>query len=191
MARQRTFLAVEIAGPARLAAIELQRRLDAAAGPGIKWVDAANLHVTLLFLGDIDGRELVAVCQVVAAGAARVEPFGLRLTGVGAFPNSRRPKTVFAGVTDGATELATLYATLSPPLAELGVTRQEDRAYTPHLTLGRVSSEADGEKLAAELPRHATWTGGQTAVSEVVVFTSELARSGPQYTAVARAPLGA
>ena len=190
MARQRTFLAVEVAGPARQAAVELQRRLDAAAGPGVKWVDPANLHVTLVFLGEIDGRELVAVCKVVAAAAARVEPFGLRLTGVGAFPNGRRPKTVFAGVTDGAAELAALHAALAPPLAELGVTRREDRAYTPHLTLGRVGGGADGEKLAAELPKHAAWTAGQTAVGEVVLFTSELTRGGPQYTAVARAALG-
>ena len=108
VARQRTFLAVEISGPARLAAVELQRRLDAAAGPGVKWVEAANLHVTLMFLGEVDGRDLVEVCKIVAAAADAVPPFGLRLTGVGAFPNGRRPKTVFAGVSDGAAELGTL-----------------------------------------------------------------------------------
>ena len=70
------------------------------------------------------------------------------------------------------------------------MTRQEDRAYTPHLTLGRVGGDADGDKLAAELPKHAAWTAGQTAVAEVVLFTSELKRGGPEYTAVARGPLG-
>ncbi len=190
MARARTFLAVELAAAARTAAGELQQALARAGGANVNWVDAANLHVTLLFLGEVDGRDLVSVCRAVQKVADAVPPFGLRLSGVGAFPNGRRPKTVYAGISDGAAELTGLYAALQTPLLALGVTRGEDRAYTPHLTLGRVKGEADGELIAAELPKHAGWAGGVSEVAELVLFTSELRRGGPEYTAVSRSALG-
>lgn len=190
MARDRTFLAVELAAAARTAAGELQQVLARASGANVNWVDAANLHVTLIFMGEVDARDLVGVCRAVQKAADGVAPFGLRLGGVGAFPNGRRPKTVYAGVADGAAELTGLYAALQPPLMSLGVTRGEDRAYTPHLTLGRVKGEADGELIAAELPKHAGWAGGVSEIAELVLFTSELRRGGPEYTAVSRAALG-
>ncbi len=191
MARARTFLAVELSPTAKAAAVDFQRALArATTAAGVKWVDPANLHVTLLFLGEVDGRDLVPLCRILDAAAARSPAFDLRVAGVGAFPTPRRPKTLYAGVTDGAAELTALHALLQPPLMELGVTRREDRAYSPHLTLGRVTVEADGDLIAAELPKHAAWTAGASAVAEVVLFTSELRRAGPEYTAVSRAALG-
>lgn len=96
---------------------------------------------------------------------------------------------VWAGITDGATELQHLFAALEPPLIDLGLYRREERGYTPHLTLGRTKSEADGTALAAVLPKHLAWQGGHTAVEEVVVFSSELRRDGPEYTPLGRAAL--
>lgn len=190
MARNRTFLAVELSPQARAAAAELQQRLARDSGAAVNWVEAANLHVTIVFLGEVDARELVPLCKLVRRVADDLPLFGLRLAGVGAFPNARRPKTVYAGFGEGAAELRAIHAALQKPLLDLGVTRQEDRSYTPHLTLGRVRGEADAEKLAAELPKFQAWDGGASAVGEVAVFTSELRRGVPEYTAVSRALLG-
>ena len=144
------------------------------------------MHVTLLFLGEVDEREVVDVCRVVKDVAGREPPFPLRVSGVGAFPNTRRPKTVWAGVTDGAEPLRRLYGLIEARLLDLGGYRKEERAYTPHLTLGRVRAESGGHALAAELPKLLAWNGGQTTVDEVVVFASELTRDGPAYTALGR-----
>ena len=190
MPRSRTFLAVELSPQAKSAAAELQQQLAHASGAAVNWVEPANLHVTLVFLGELDARELVPLCRAVQLVADASPPFGLRLAGVGAFPNARRPKTVYAGVSDGADELRALHAALQAPLLDLGVTRQEERAYTPHLTLGRVRGEGEAEKVAGELPKFQTWAGGTSAIGEVAVFTSELRRGVPEYTAVSRAILG-
>ena len=190
MPRNRTFLAVELSPQARAAASELQQRLAAASAADVNWVAAANLHVTLMFLGDVDARELVPLCKVAQRVADAIPLFGLRLAGVGAFPNGRRPKTVYAGVADGADELRAIHAALQAPLLDLGVTRQEERAYTPHLTLGRVRGESGAEKLADELPKFRAWDGGASAIGELTLFTSELRRGGPEYAAVSRALLG-
>lgn len=184
MARVRTFVAVEVDPAIRANAVALQKAI-AKGGAAVKWVEPANLHVTVVFLGEVDDRGLVDVCRAVKTAAARTAPFALRVAGVGAFPSARRPKTVWAGVTDGATELAGLHAALEDALTATGVYRREERAYTPHLTLGRVGDEADGQTVAAELPKHLGWSGGHTFVDEVVIFSSELRRTGPEY-----APLG-
>jgi 2'-5' RNA ligase len=190
MARVRTFVAVEVGEEVRSAAVALQHAL-ARTGAEVKWVEPHNLHVTLLFLGEVDERELAAVCRAVAAAAAGEPPFELRVSGVGAFPNPRRPKTLWAGVADGSAELVRLHGKVEQALLDLGAYRQEDRPYSPHLTLGRVKSEADGQALTPELPKHAGWVGGRTTVAEVVVYSSELRRDGPVYTPLGRGPLAA
>lgn len=189
MARTRTFIGVDVGPEIRRAAGDLQAEL-ARSGASVKWSEEANLHVTLLFLGDVDDRELVEVCRVVAKAAKAEPPFVLSVAGVGAFPTPRRPKVVWGGITDGLESLVRLHAALEQPLFDLGCYRREERAYTPHLTLGRTDREADGNILAGELPKHLTWTGGQTMVEEVLVYSSELRKGKPEYTVLARAPLG-
>ena len=188
MARVRTFVGVEVSSSVRGKVAALQQAL-ARSGADVRWQDAANLHVTLLFLGDVDERELGAVCRAVAKAAATEPPFTLTAAGVGAFPNARRPKTVWAGITDGAGPLQRLNAALEERMLELGCYRQEERGYTPHLTLGRAKRDADGFALASEIPKRLAWDGGATTVDEVLVYSSETGRDGPEYAVIGRAPL--
>jgi 2'-5' RNA ligase len=75
-------------------------------------------------------------------------------------------------------------------LLELGCYRREDREYTPHLTLGRLSHEDRAEDWGATLARHADWQGGSSPVDEVLVMASEMRRAGPEYSVMGRGPLG-
>lgn len=190
MARTRTFIGIDIGDGIRASAVALQKEL-AKAGAQVKWAAPESLHVTLLFLGEVDDRELHPVCKAVAAVAAGEPAFALRVGGVGAFPNARRPKVVWGGVTDGADALQRLNAALEEEMLELGCYRTEERGYTPHLTLGRVKGDADSALLAGELPKRLNWDGGRFAVDEVLVFSSEMDATGPVYTVIGRAPLGA
>jgi 2'-5' RNA ligase len=188
MGQIRTFIGVEIGDDIRRKAVALQQQL-ARTGARVKWVEPQNLHVSLLFLGDLDERDILPVCRAVEEAASHEGPFPLRVSGVGAFPTPRRPKVVWAGVTDGADPLRRLYGRLEAKMLDLGVYRKEERGYTPHLTLGRVKGEADGFKLTPELPKLLAWDGGRTVVNEVVVFSSELRKDGPEYTVLARGEL--
>ncbi len=189
MARTRTFLGVKIGSSTRTAAIGVQEEL-AGSGAQVKWVEPENMHITLVFLGELDDRDLMTIFKVAKRAAAKAEPFGLEVAGLGAFPTPRRPKVVWAGITDGAKELQSLHAALEGPLIEAGAYRNEERAYTPHLTLGRPNTEADGQLLAAELPKYLSWKAGSTLVDELVVYSSEMQRKGPEYTVLGRVPLG-
>src|SRR5580704_2532452 len=101
MARTRTFIAVDVGDGIRNNAIALQKGL-AKTGAEVNWVTSESMHVTLLFLGEVDDRELYTICRTVKEVATGEPAFPLRVSGVGAFPTARRPKVVWAGITDGA-----------------------------------------------------------------------------------------
>ncbi len=186
----RTFVAVELDSGTRNCAAELINQLRGA-GADVKWVEPHNLHVTLKFLGDVDTREMYQVCRGVEGAVAGMPPFALELRGAGAFPNANRPRTVWLGVGGGTAEMITLNEQIEEAMEELGF-RREARRYQPHLTVGRVRRGGPGVSELGELiRRHAEFEIGRSPVSEVVVFSSRLDRSGPTYEALARAPLGA
>ena len=189
MARIRTFIAVDLAAGVKGRLISLQEELGKL-GSGAKWTRPENLHLTLLFLGEVEELEVVSISRVVQKRARKHAPFSLELAGLGAFPNSRRPKILWAGITDGVTELRALHADLEEALLDLGCYRREDRGYTPHLTLGRLSQDDRAEDWAAVLAKHADWQGGSTPVDEVLIMASQMRKGGPEYSVLGRGSLG-
>ncbi len=189
MARLRTFIGVDIGKAIRDRAVSLQENF-ARLGTDVKWVEPENLHVTLLFLGEVDDREVPAVCRAVAEETQKHAPFAMCIEGAGCFPTPRRPRVLWIGVGEGAEQLCALHDGLEPPLLELGCYRREERKYKPHITLGRVRSDRATEQLAAALTKQAKWQGGQTKVDEILVLSSELTPKGPVYSTLSRAKLG-
>ena len=191
MARLRTFIAVAIDKAIRDRAVVLQEALGRA-GADVKWVEPVNMHVTLLFLGEVDDRDVPAVCRAVADCCHQHAPFTMSVETVGCFGNPRRPRTVWIGVGQGTQEVVALHDALEETLLELGCYRREDRQFTPHITLGRVKRAEGGplDALAALLAKKAEWQGGQVRVREVLVMSSELRSDGPTYTVLGRGKLG-
>jgi 2'-5' RNA ligase len=189
MSRLRTFIAVEISDSIRSRLVALQQTL-ARAGGDVKWVEEDNLHVTLLFLGEVDERDLNDVCRAVGTACASVPAFALSVQGVDSFGNPRRPRTLWAGIGTGREELIALHAAIETVLLELGCYRREERAYTPHITLGRVRGEVGVDRLAESMRKQENWIGGECEVDEVVVMSSELRSEGPVYSVLSRAALG-
>jgi len=188
MARLRTFIAVDLGQAIRDRCVTL-RDILARAGSDVNWVEAKNLHVTLLFLGEVDDRALIDLCRAVSDTCAGHAVFALSAETVGCFPNPRRPRTIWVGIGAGSAELVALQGALEPPLLDLGCYRREERQFTPHITLGRVKSERSDDKLTAALQKHANWQAGVTEVREVQVLSSELTSQGPIYTVLSRARL--
>ncbi len=156
MSRLRVFIAVEPGKAIRSRCVSLQETL-ARSGTEVKWVEPDNLHLTLLFLGEVDERDLLPVCRAVAAVCAELERIDLSVEGVGAFPNPSRPRTIWAGVGAGAAELIALHDALEPPLMELGCYRREERKFSPHLTLGRVKGDGPTDRLTQALTKQSAW----------------------------------
>lgn len=186
--RLRTFIAVPLNESVRRRVIRLRDDL-AEADPAVKWVEPDNLHVTLLFLGEVDAREVVDVCRVIRGVTEATPPFAMSIGGLGCFPNIRRPRTFWVGLEEGKDELIGLHATLEEALLKLGGYRREDREFTPHITLGRVKSGDVTAALRARLTSPEDWNGGRQDVDQIHVMSSELLPDGPRYTIVSREKL--
>jgi len=185
----RTFIAVEISPEVRMRTARLISRLQET-GANVRWVKPEQMHITLKFLGDVDLRDIPDVCAAVARSTIDVPPFSLRIAGAGAFPNLLHPRTVWLGADQGSDELAELYARIETALSALGY-RAEQRRFRPHLTIGRVRNADRGmEALAEVLTQHADYVAGVVDVDEVVTFSSDLERDGPQHEPLATAELG-
>lgn len=185
----RTFLAVELDAPVRDRAETLMGQFRGVAAD-VKWVERQNLHLTLKFLGDVPTTDMPQIIQAVTQAVAETNPFELEIHGAGAFPDLRRPRTIWLGVREGDEPMRVLHRQVESALKKLHYP-PEGRKFTAHLTIGRVRG---GGPTLADLGRllqeHADTPLGRTSVEEVVVFTSHLDRSGPIYEAIGRAPLG-
>lgn len=185
----RMFVAVdapyEVNGRAA-AAIDQLRAADA----DVKWINPEFFHLTLKFLGDVPMLEIDDVCRSVRAAVKSLSPFEVTLCGVGAFPNPQKPRTIWLGLATGAEEMKALANAVDEGLGELGFP-SEPRAFRPHLTLGRVRRTASGaDRLRPYLAEMAEFDAGTLYVDSATVYSSELARRGPKYTAIDHAYLG-
>lgn len=183
----RLFVAINLPQATRDAIYQDAAPLRAATN-AVKWVAAPLIHATLKFLGEQSDERVPEFQRAISRVAAQHAPLDLRTTGMGAFPNFRRPRVVWVGMT-GETPLRALATDIDQALEALGVER-EARDFKAHLTLGRVKGEIaapDAHALAnaVELSR----TSRAFSVRTVDLMRSELGPGGPRYTVLAAAPL--
>lgn len=185
----RVFIAIAIPGPLEQRLAHLQAEL-AGAVPGCRWVSALPFHMTLAFLGDVPDGELDDLCQVAAGTADLFEPFEIEVTGLGAFPSPNRPRVIWAGVTaPNLNPLFDLQKSLIESLTRIG-RRPNDERFHPHVTLGRIKHARQGMgDLTGLMERYRTWTAGQCAIADALVFASTLGPKGSVYTVLGRCPL--
>lgn len=187
----RTFVALEVPPEVQGSIRRVVTRLQpAAADLKIGWTDPDSLHLTLKFLGEVEAREIPTICSRLSELCASLPPFDLEVLGCGAFPDSHRPRTVWVGAGRGSDAVIELQARIESGLAPLGF-RPENRRFRPHLTIGRVRSiRGRTGPFAAAVAREAAFTAGTLDVTEVLVYSSELQRGGPEYLVLGRAELG-
>lgn len=188
--RTRTFVAVAV--PAKLGEkiVRLQSLL-AAEVEGVRWNSAEAFHVTLAFLGDVDDADLHGLCRAVGESAATVEPFSLRIEGLGCFPDPRKARVLWVGLTGaGVGPLGVLQTAVVQGVRRVGCPPEDDR-FHPHITLGRIKHGRGPAPDWTPLMRHyQTWSAGSFDVGEVIVFASSLTPDGSVYTPLSTAPLG-
>ena len=192
MERVRSFIAVELPSAARDAVERVMRVLRATAGDGVRWVRPEGIHLTLKFLGDIDVDSVPAISMALDRCAASAAPFELFLEGVGVFPNARRPRVVWVGLGGALESLQGLQQSVERELEALGFAR-ERRAFTPHLTLGRVrdgASAQQGRALSEAIAGASVQPGVELPVRELALTKSDLRPTGAVYTRLHAARLG-
>lgn len=149
--------------------------------PRARWVPPQNQHLTLKFLGATYPRLVGWVTATVADVASRHAAFETRVEGLGAFPNARRARVLWAGLRDPDARFGALARNLDDALAR--EFRPEKRAFTPHLTLARFDPTVALEPLAA------TFASDAYRIQRIVLFRSHLRRPAPVYEPLETFPL--
>jgi 2'-5' RNA ligase len=148
----RSFLAFEIENDAVLNRLAAAQRQLLQTGADVKLVEPQNIHVTIRFLGNITLETTEKIFDEMKQ--IQFTPFNVQIKGLGAFPNPRYPRVVWAGITQGAEQLQSVFSQLEPKLRGLGFT-PDTRGFSPHLTIARVRSSRNKQQLAEFLAKKA------------------------------------
>jgi 2'-5' RNA ligase len=182
----RAFIAIDLSE-------EIQRRLDDVVhnyktqleNIPIRWVAASNIHLTLKFLGDVSVANLNMLTDMIQIEISSHHQFDISVGGAGAFPNVRQPRIIWVGV-EAPSELTAIQNGIEATTGRLGYVREE-RAFSAHLTLGRVSRNATSQDVKAiSKALEATRVGflGATCVEKVHLYRSDLQPTGAVYTQI-------
>lgn len=185
--RLRLFIAVPAPPQVRQSASRVLQQLR---GHGdARWLTPDRLHLTLRFLGATPAAQIPRICEVVGKTANAFSSFVVELAGVGAFPNARRPHTVWLGV-EPAERISMLATEIDRAVEGLGFVR-EQRPFRAHLTLGRVKSSHGIGSLTNALSRIDPPDEPRVAwpIQEIELIRSDLRPAGPDYTTLERFPL--
>lgn len=183
----RAFIAIELDPEIKAVIRSFETLVKTNAPSGLRWVKTDQLHLTLKFLGDITIIQAKLLSNTISHVVEEYHPFNLQVSGTGAFPNWRYPRTLWAGIKKND-ELISLFKQLDAEIAALGFL-PEGKPCSPHLTLCRVSEHVDPllvQPLQKEFDAFSTATLPVWKVDEVVFFKSVLQPGGPIYTPISK-----
>ena len=159
-------------------------------GSIVRWTPARNIHLTLKFLGEVAENNLDGLFEIARRAAEQQPVFQLRVSGLGAFPSLNRPRVLWAGV-QAPSELSALQRAIEFETARLGYPGEE-REFSPHLTIGRISRNASPEEArqaGSLLGSLQTGDLGICNMEQVHFYRSDLNPGGARYTRLYSAAL--
>jgi 2'-5' RNA ligase len=185
----RLFVAVELSRATRDAVVAEQKRIASAIGRSaapLEWVRADHVHLTLVFLGQVDEARVPALVDAVGQDID-LAPFDVVFSGLGLFPSRGAPRVVWAGIDAGVHELQLLHHAIATRVAAQGVALEE-RAFHPHLTLARWPGARPSDRVRA-MAAARPGAIARERVAAATLFESRLSPDGATHIALTRANL--
>lgn len=177
----RLFIAIELPDDLKTALGRL--RVDV---PGARWVPPEQLHLTLAFLGEVEEKTAGDLNERLAL--IQTPPFRLCFSGTGCFPDRHRPRVLWAGL-EPSPRLMHLAAGVHGVVLACGIP-QEERPFSPHITMARLKFPSAGE-IDAFLTMPQKLKLPPFPVREVILFQSRLTQHGAVHIPVRSFPLAA
>jgi 2'-5' RNA ligase len=175
----RSFLAFDIDSDAvRKRLTDVQTSL-VKTGADLKPVEPENIHITMRFLGNVSENTVEKIFGSMQK--LNFTPFDVKIHGVGAFPDVRYPRVVWAGITEGANDLRQIFSQLEPHLQALGFP-PDPKGFSPHLTIARVRSGRNKAELAKFVTDSKDFQFGIVRAKCFRLKKSELTPRGPIYS---------
>ena len=171
----RAFLGISVPDELKNKIISMQKKL---VGYDIKLVEPQNLHFNLKFFSDISDEDAEKLKTTLEKVCKNFKPFEINISGIGAFPNPDYIRVAWVGVKDGREKLMSLADAIQDSALSIGF---EKERFEPHLTLGRVRSGRDKDKLFETLKKLDEIEVGKMKVDKITLFRSKIGPNGPAY----------
>lgn len=182
----RLFIAVDIDNPEIQSKLKkfqnALRNIDA----DLKLVELSNLHVTLRFIGEV--RDTLAPQIADRLSRLSGNSFKMHLVGVGAFPNLDYPRVIWVGVSEGGNEAALLHDSIEELIMDL-VGKDKDGGFSPHITMARVRSGRNRNKLIQVINQWQNIDFGWQDIKSIKLKKSTLTPQGPIYEDISEVKL--
>jgi RNA 2',3'-cyclic 3'-phosphodiesterase len=175
----RSFIAFDIQNESIINRIAATQKLLMQTNADLKLVEPKNIHITVRFLGPMNPDMVDKVYE--AMKKVKFIPFNIQLQGLGVFPTINYPRVVWAGITLGAEQLKSIFEQLEPMLHDLGFA-PEPEGFNAHLTIARVRSGANKQRLVDFVNRQSDYEFGNIKASCLRLKRSQLSPLGPTYT---------
>ncbi|MGB9740889.1 MAG: RNA 2',3'-cyclic phosphodiesterase [Candidatus Bathyarchaeia archaeon] len=175
----RSFIAFDIEDESILKRIGDVQNLLLKTGADLKIVEPKNIHITIRFLGNITS----SMVEKIGVELKRVQftPFDVKINGIGAFPDLHYPRVLWAGITEGATQLKEIFSQIEPRLRSLGFT-PDPKGFSPHLTIARVKSGKNKSELVKCVSQNVNYEFGIVRAACLRLKRSDLTPKGPVYS---------
>lgn len=174
----RAFLSIDIEERALLSRIlQIQQKLNPQ-GAKMKLVEPDNIHFTIRFFGDTPIARINQMQDCLKQ--IKITPFEINIAEVGAFPNKRKPRVIWIGVTNNSQLIVDLKLRIDSYLREIGYEAEKEK-FTPHATIARVRTIKDSSKIVSNLEDLANELVGTMIVKSISMKKSTLTSSGPIY----------
>ncbi|PKB63575.1 MAG: 2'-5' RNA ligase [SAR202 cluster bacterium Io17-Chloro-G2] len=187
----RAFIAIDVPSEVRqIMAVTMRELADQIPG-SVRWVDPQGIHLTLKFLGDIPAQDVEHIVAALKTPVRQVPGFSIHLTGLGMFPNNRRPRVLWAGVDGQLDTLTNLQQCVEGVLSELNYAT-ERQTFSPHLTLGRVReriSPGARRRIIQAMSSASIPTSDPWLVKEIRLFRTTLTPQGSIHTSMGVVPM--
>jgi len=177
MSKFRGFIAIDI--PINKKFLEMENEIKNTAAD-LKLVEPENIHVTLKFLGDTDEENIDKIGEIIKNSVKDINSFNIKLKGSGVFPNKSYIKVIWIGL-ENAEKIGEIAKKIDEQLKNLGF-QVEKRGFSAHLTIARVKSSRNKEKLLQIIEKYKDVEFATINVSSVKLKKSDLTPKGPIYT---------
>lgn len=176
MSKFRGFIAIDI--PTNKKLLEMENEIKNIQAD-LKLVEPENIHVTLKFLGDTDEEKIEEIQEIIKNSVKDIKAFSVKLKGSGVFPNKNYMKVIWVGL-ENAEKLKEIAEKIDKKLEPLGF-KTEKRGFSAHLTLARVKSSKNKEKLLKIIEKYQDIEFATIDVKSIKLKKSDLTPKGPIY----------
>jgi 2'-5' RNA ligase len=170
---KRLFVAIDLPEPTKQFLVELDPEIR-----GVRWTDAAQLHLTLTFFGDVPEDLDLALREKLSA--IQFGAFFLPIIGLGTFPPTGPPKIIWIGVGRGHPHLFQVHKRVQEAALAAGL-EPELRPWHPHITIARCRDVAP-QSIRKFLQSNVDLDAGMIRVQAIHLYSSKLTPAGPIHT---------